>query len=327
MSQLSNMISEIVPHTPRKDQIMFSIPVPEAKEASLCNKMEGRNGRRHMRSTCAIFDKQYYGPSSLMSLIAKICSSLQDCVKSEEDFCMNDRSDSSADGSLQECMIMMDGMAKSLEEEKRIDQSSDGRPLSLPPQELLEDFLQIYFDHINWTLPLFHKDTFLQNVRRTYELGPEANNAWILCFNSIMLLILNNRAPAAPKNGEDPESILADDTMAADLIKPLHANFKRGLNELQSLLEPSLVNVQALILMVCPIFQRRACSSLLLAYLFNTVFDRSRELSVPTFLAFAPPGLLCSQIHWPSSARYFANQAGQDGSSGAKVCLLGTLYN
>lgn len=259
MSQLSNMISEIVPQTPRKDQVMFSGSVHGAKEASLCNRTEGRIGRRLMRSSCPVVDKQYYGSSSLTSLIAKICSSLQDCAKSEEECYMNDRSDSSADGSLQECMIMMEGMAKSLEEEKRIDQSSDGRPISLPPQELLEDFVKVYFDQINWMLPLFHKDSFLQNLRRSYELGPEANGAWILCFNSIMLLILNNRALGASKKGDDPESILVDDTMAADLIKPLHANFKRGLNDLQSLLEPSLVNVQALILMVCPNFQRSTC--------------------------------------------------------------------
>lgn len=263
MSQLSNMISEIVPQTSRKDQAKFSGSIPEAKEVSLCNGTEGRNGRRYQRSTCHIVDRQYYGSSSLTSLIAKIRSSLQDCAKSEEDFCMNDKSDSSADGSFQECMNMMDGMAKSLEEEKPIDQSSDGRPLSLPPQDILEAFADIYFNQINWILPLFHKDSFFQNVQRSYESGSEANGAWILCFNGIMLLILNNRALGASKKGEDPESILANDTMAADLIKPLHANFKRGLNELQSLHEPSLVNVQALILMVCLTFQRLACSVLL----------------------------------------------------------------
>ena len=299
MSQLSSMMAELMTNPARKEQTVSVVPTLEAKETRRFGPAKGRNSAPDLKSIVPVFDKQYYGSSSLTSLIGKICSSLQDCVRSDEDCCMNDGSESSADGSLQECMTMMEGMEKSLEMERRLDQSSDGQPLTLPPRELLDAFVEIYFNQINWMLPLFHKDTFSENVRRSYELGRDASDAWILCFNGIVLLILNIRALGSSKKA-------ADDAMEADLIKPFHANFRRGLNEMQSLLEPSLVNVQALILMVSS-HSRRATpthrpQSRFPLLTVVAVFDRPRKFPDPTVLSVAPPSLFCGQVHWPSSA-------------------------
>ncbi len=234
VSQLCNMMIQFM-------------SILEAKEKGHGGKVEGRNGRSEFRKTPSAFTKQYYGSSSLTSLIGKIRSSLQDFV---EDSCMTDGSDSTGDGSLQECMTIIDGMANSLQMEQRLDQSTDGRPLVLPPRELLDAAIGIYFDQINWMLPLFDKDTFSENVRRSYELGLDAESAWILCFNGIILITLNIRALGSSKTAQDRESTLADGSVKADLIKQFHGNFRGGLNKRQSLLEPSLINVQALLLMV-----------------------------------------------------------------------------
>lgn len=195
----------------------------------------------------AVFDKQYYGSSSLTSFIGKICSSLQDFVA---DACMYDDSDRVGDGSLQECMAIMSGVANSLQMEQRLDNSTDGKSLVLPPKKLLDAAIGIYFDEINRMLPLFDRDTFHENVCRSYEPGQEAENAWILCFNGIILITLNTRALGSSNAVPDRENVQTDDSEKADFIKNFHANFKRGLNKPQSLLEPSLANVQALLLMV-----------------------------------------------------------------------------
>lgn len=313
MSQLSNMMTELMTNSPQNEQTVSAVPALEAKEPRRFSQTKGRNGQSDLKRISHIFDKQYYGSSSLTSLIGKICSSLQDCVRSDEDCGMNDGSDSSADGSLHECMTMMEGMAKSLEMEKRLDQSSDGQPLTLPPRELLDAFVEIYFNQINWMLPLFHKDTFSENVRRSYEQGPDASDAWILCLNGIVLLMLNIRALGSSKNAADRANTTADNTMEADLIKPFHANFRRGLNELQSLLEPSLVNVQALILMVSN-HSRQATPMYsphgrLPPLTFLVVYDRPRKLPYPTVIPVAPSSLFCGQVHWPSSAGRGANKA------------------
>lgn len=317
MSQLSSMMAELMTD---KEQAASAVPILEPKETRRFSPIKGRDGQSDLKSVIPIFDKQYYGSSSLSSLIGKICSSLQDCVRSDEDCCMNDGSESSADGSLQECMTMMEGMAKSLEMEKRIDQSSDGQPLTLPPRELLDAFVELYFNQINWMLPLFHKDTFSENVRRSYEQGPDASDAWILCFNGIVLLILNIRALGSSKKAVHRTSTTAEDTIEADLIKPFHANFRRGLNQLQSLLEPSLVNVQALILMVSSHFRsatptRRSPTGRIPLLTLLAVFDRPREFSDPTVISVAPSSLFCGQVHWPSSARCGADKAKQGRSS------------
>lgn len=313
MSQLSGMMAELMTNPPRKEQTLSAVSTLEAKEVRRAGQAKGRNGPSDLKSMVPVFDKQYYGSSSLTSLIGKICSSLQDCARSDEDCCMNDESETSADGSLQECMTMMEGMAKSLEMEKRIDQLSDGQPLILPPRELLDAFVEIYFNQINGMLPLFHKDTFSENVRRSYEQGPDASDAWILCFNGIVLLILNIRALGSSKKATGRASATAEGAVEADLIKPFHANFRRGLNRLQSLLEPSLVNVQALILMVSS-HSRSATpthspNSRLPLLTLLAVFDRPREFSDPTVISVASSSLFCGQVHWPSSAGRGAQKA------------------
>lgn len=219
----------------------------EAKEKGHYGKPEVPSCRPESKRVQAVFNKQYYGSSSLTSFIGKICSSLQDFVA---DACMYDDSDRVGDGSLQECMAIMSGVANSLQMEQRLDNSTDGKPLVLPPKKLLDAAIDIYFDEINRMLPLFDRDTFQENVRRSYEPGQEAENAWILCFNGIILITLNTRALGSSNAVPDRGNVQTDDSVKADFIKNFHANFKRGLNKPQSLLEPSLANVQALLLMV-----------------------------------------------------------------------------
>lgn len=223
----------------------------EAKEKGHYGKPDVPSCRPESKRVQAVFNKQYYGSSSLTSFIGKICSSLQDFVA---DACMYDDSDRVGDGSLQECMAIMGGVANSLQMEQRLDNSTDGKALVLPPKELLDAAAEIYFDEINRMLPLFDRDTFHENVRRSYEPGQEAENAWILCFNGIILITLNTRALGSSNADPDRGNVRTDDSVKADFIKNFHANFKRGLNKPQSLLEPSLANVQALLLMVsCPL--------------------------------------------------------------------------
>lgn len=245
----------------------------EAKERGHHGKSEVPSCRPESKRVQPVFNKQYYGSSSLTSFIGKICSSLQDFVS---DACIYDNSDRVGDGSLQECMAIMAGVANSLQMEQRLDNSADGKALVLPPKELLDAAVEIYFDEINQMLPLFDRDTFQENVRRSYEPGQEAENAWILCFNGIILITLNTRALGSSNAVPDRGIVRPDDSVKADFVKNFHANFKRGLNKPQSLLEPSLANVQALLLMVsCPLLVTLLNTGFLIALTSLAVLDSS----------------------------------------------------
>lgn len=277
ISQLCNMMAQFT-------------SMLEAKEKDHYGKPELPSSRPESKLVQAVFNKQYYGSSSLTSLIGKICSSLQDFVS---DACMYNNSDRVGEGSLQECMAIMAGVTNSLQMEQRLDNSADGKALVLPPKELLDAAVEIYFDEINRMLPLFDRETFQENVRRSYEPGQEAENAWILCFNGIILITLNTRALGSSNAVPDRGNIRPDDGVKADFIKNFHANFKRGLNKPQSLLEPSLANVQALLLMVgCPLLMTLLNLGSLIALTFLAVLDRSGKFPGQTLIAVSPSGLL-----------------------------------
>lgn len=262
----------------------------EAKEKGHYGKTELPSCRPESKRVQAVFNKHYYGSSSLTSFIGKICSSLEDFVT---DASMYDNSDRVGDGSLQECMAIMAGVANSLQMEQRLDNSTDGSALVLPPRQLLDAAVEIYFDEINRMLPLFDRNTFQENLRRSYEAGQEAENAWILCFNGIILITLNTRALGSSNAVPDRGNVRPDDNVKADFIKNFHANFKRGLNKPQSLLEPSLANVQALLLMVsCPLLMTLLNTGSLITLTFPAVLDRSGKFPGQTLIAVSPSGLL-----------------------------------
>ena len=258
MSQLSDMVATIMNNMLPKDQVMLSGPMLKTGEANHRASIEGQQSRLH-RNSASGFDKQYHGPTSIRSLMENIRSSLETIVSAEDEDCMNDGPEGLSDGCIRECMTLMEGLAHSLETEKLSDQHSEDNPLVLPPRRLLDTFINVYFDQINWILPLFSKDVFFENVRRIYALERGASGAWVLCLNGIILLSLNDGVLRSAKKAEGGEGAVLNEMVGADLVKPLHANFKRGLNELQSLLEPSLVNVQALILMVSLCFFEHRC--------------------------------------------------------------------
>lgn len=201
-----------------------------------------------------IVNNQYYGPSSLTSLISKIHFSLQDYVKDNADDALNDSETYVWDRSLQDCMSMMEDMTKSLGVESRLDQSSDGRPLVLPPPGLLHSCIDHYFNQVNWMLPIFRQSTLSEHIRQSYEPGCDASEGRILCFNNILLHTLETGALGSSSRAGDFGGAVTGNAVRNELRRSLYANFIRGLNQLDRLLTPSLVNVQALLSTVRSLF-------------------------------------------------------------------------
>ena len=199
-----------------------------------------------------LVDEQYYGSSSLVSLLGEINSLLEALVKDNADRAL-------ADGgplpnqSLVECVAILSNISKNSVVDDRLDLSSDGLPLTLPPKGLLDALIEPYFSQINCILPIFRKDKVCEAVRKEYEAGPhKTHGAWLLCFNNMIVQTLEARSFSSQtlSSTDDRSSSAYSSAMEVELLRPFLVNSRRGLEKLERFLEPKLVNVQALISMV-----------------------------------------------------------------------------
>ena len=124
--------------------------------------------------------------------------------------------------------------------------TGDGQGISCPPQALLESYIECFLQEINANLALFD-ETKLRGTIVSYYSGrsKQQNESLNLCFNNILLLALGLRLRVAAISGSD-----RDDLSGSFLVSLLN-NARRGLQKLELLSEPSLVNVQALGTLVC----------------------------------------------------------------------------
>ncbi len=200
-------------------------------------------------ATLQLVNDQYYGTSSIASLFSEIEGLLEARLTERKN--ATEGSTIPTEG-VQECQLALRNMAKTLLYHDSLDLPGEDLPPTLPPQQVLEATIEIYFSQVSSMLPSFRKSTLCEQFRRIYSTGPnQADIAWVICFNNIILQTLStdniqksedNHVPL----GESPER---------ELLQPLLTNYQRGLKKLDRLLKPALVNVQALLLMVSIIFQ------------------------------------------------------------------------
>ena len=199
-----------------------------------------------------LVDEQYYGSSSLVSLLGEIHFLLEDLVKNNAGRALDDGGPI-PNQSLVECVSTTGNISKMSVVDDRLDLSSDGLPLTLPPKGLLDALIEPYFSQINCILPIFRKEKVCEAVRKEYEVGThKSNGAWLLCFNNMIVQTLEARSFSSQTQSstDDRSSSAYSSAMEVELLRPFLVNSRRGLVKLERFLEPKLVNVQALISMV-----------------------------------------------------------------------------
>lgn len=222
------------------------------RERRKWDSSDGSNAQPTSSRGRHLVDEQYYGSSSLVSLLGEINSLLQALVKDNADRALDD------DGpipnqSLTECVTIIENISKYSVVDDRMDLSSDGLPLALPTKGLLDALIEPYFSEINCILPIFRKQKVCEAIRKEYEANThKTNGAWLLCFNSMIVQTLEARSLSSQtRSSTDDWSIRAySSAIEVELLRPFLINTKRGLDRLERFLEPKLVNVQALISMV-----------------------------------------------------------------------------
>lgn len=114
--------------------------------------------------------------------------------------------------------------------------------LRLPPKQLLLMVLPQFFSQVDYSIDVFVECHLRQNIEHVYSRPPtSANDAWAICFNTIILLVLDSEGS---NRGNDP-------LMASQYSLPFFHAMRTALHQAHFLTTPRLINVQALALLVC----------------------------------------------------------------------------
>ena len=133
-------------------------------------------------------------------------------------------------------------MCMSVSIEEPINLHPDNTPICLPPKQFVVMAHTTFFQQEDPTVDVFCQANFLRHVDRIYRryLSPD-DDAWALCFNIIILLVLGAEQSGS---GNDPMG-------GSQFALPFLSTIRRTMNNLKLLMAPKLINVQALALLVC----------------------------------------------------------------------------
>lgn len=129
----------------------------------------------------------------------------------------------------------------------------DGLNPSLPPLAMLESTLDQYFDAINPYFPIWTRECFSRLLDSVYEQqGSSEDRALIICFNNLVLLTLMTKSRQAHARNVRPSlNRRGTSSMDTDLMDSFMKNAKRAFENIEILLRPRLICVQALLSLVC----------------------------------------------------------------------------
>jgi hypothetical protein len=132
--------------------------------------------------------------------------------------------------------------------EEHLDLIQDGSPPTFPPLLMLEAVIDPYFDNINPSFPIWTKEEF----RRLIQTSQESSRAYIVSCNNLILLTLGPRSlQSCAMNNFASDPLRKAVSIDLDIAKSLLTNAKRSITNIELLLSPQLLNLQALLSLVC----------------------------------------------------------------------------
>ena len=185
------------------------------------------------------FSERYLGPTSLDSLSLDIKEVITELLGSEIP-------------ALGECALLAQrkiGFLISRGEEELI---KDGSPPTAPPFVILDAMLEPYFATINPHFPIWTKERFKRiALALRQSMSPERDLASIICCNNLILITLTANSlcsrrgsPLQTKHQRKTSSV------DGDVIRGFLRNAERALENIDQILSPRLINVQALLSLV-----------------------------------------------------------------------------
>jgi hypothetical protein len=125
--------------------------------------------------------------------------------------------------------------------------AGDQGPITPPPQDIVYSVLDRYMNHINLHVPVFEAGVLYSTIPHCYQSnGPPVHAAWLVCLNCIVLLTFHLDARVARRSGLDMDPW----SKHSEVIYNALNNCRCALADLDALLQPAVVNIQALIMLV-----------------------------------------------------------------------------
>ncbi|KFA51947.1 hypothetical protein S40293_07066 [Stachybotrys chartarum IBT 40293] len=196
---------------------------------------------------------QYHGPGTLVSLCYDLKETLVqkdilgESPESPSSGSSNSKSTATAKmhdppeihGKKAKCADLMDRICATASFEAQIP-LADPVAIRLPPKQLLLMVIPQYLSNVDYTTDLFVEPHLAANIERIYLRPPTpANDAWAICFNTIILLVLDTEDV---RQGNDP---LARSQFSLPFFQVTQAAFQQA----HLLTTPRLINIQALALL------------------------------------------------------------------------------
>lgn len=186
-------------------------------------------------------DKRYFGPTSLESLMhhtkTLVIQPLQTSKPEVE--------------KLSEAVLLAHDKIESLlgRDDGPI---QDGCAPTIPPHSVLEAMIEPYFSTINPYFPIWTKKHFVRfSIASQYSKNPEQDRAYITCSNNLILMTL---AATSLRSRSAQQAHFVHQSRSSsvdfDLIRTFLTNAKRAIKNIELLLSPHLINVQALLSLV-----------------------------------------------------------------------------
>ena len=200
---------------------------------------------RHLvRSTLSLTDR-YHGPCTLLAF----CNDFRDTLLSVE---LVETPNSTPNVSPQNrkhirptidvaAKGMLDRICLEVGTEESVDLQANFDPIRLPPKQFLMMAQTQFFQQADYETDIFVQSCFLTNVERVYSRPfTPADEAWAICFNTIILLVLG------PENSTQS----CDTLNGSQFVRPFLLTVRSALSNPRALLVAKIVNVQTLALLV-----------------------------------------------------------------------------
>jgi hypothetical protein len=126
-------------------------------------------------------------------------------------------------------------------------------PPAMPPFAILDAMIEPYFTTTNDHFPIWTKKRFTQMATTLRQATPsERDLASIVCCNNLIIMAMS----ADSLGSHQRESMMSKQTHKTspidfDLIAGFLTNAKRAVSNIDQLVSPHLINVQALLSLVC----------------------------------------------------------------------------
>jgi hypothetical protein len=190
--------------------------------------------------------ERYYGPASLASLIHNMDALMLDhlCVARSLD---PDAAESAAATAREKIRRLA-----SIDQDLPSRLVNDGSVLKEPPLVILEALIDPYFETVSLYMPIFTRSGFRRLVAAAHEGGDAAHDrAFAVCSNNLVLLTLTAKALHSRARSGSGANIDRGPSIESDLIRSFVGNASRAIVNIEQLLRPRLINVQALLSLVC----------------------------------------------------------------------------